>query len=97
MKTTELALKIIVNDNLSQALQNYLQNIINSLKEEEEKEYYKVRQSNIHSGIFNEEERKEIENYIAYCGWPRKLDNLIWCKMPVKLTRKGRAFYEKVV
>lgn len=66
MKTTELALKIIVNDNLSQALQNYLQNIINSLKEEEEKEYYKIRQSNIHSGIFNEEERKEIENYIAY-------------------------------
>ena len=33
----------------------------------------------------------------ANCGWPRKLDNLIWCKMPVKLTRKGRAFYEKVV
>ena len=31
------------------------------------------------------------------CGWPRKLDNLTWCKMPVKLTRKGRAFYEKVV
>ena len=31
------------------------------------------------------------------CGWPRKLDNLIWCKLPVKLTRKGRAFYEKVV
>ena len=20
------------------------------------------------------------------CGWPRKLDNLTWCKMPVKLT-----------
>ena len=33
----------------------------------------------------------------AVCGWPRKLDNLTWCKMPVKLTRKGRAFYEKVV
>ena len=31
------------------------------------------------------------------CGCPRKLDNLTWCKMPVKLTRKGRAFYEKVV
>ena len=31
------------------------------------------------------------------CGWPRKLDNLTWCKMPVKLTWKGRAFYEKVV
>ena len=30
-------------------------------------------------------------------GWPRKLDNLTWCKMPVKLTWKGRAFYEKVV
>ena len=22
----------------------------------------------------------------AECGWPRKLDNLTWCKMPVKLT-----------
>ena len=22
----------------------------------------------------------------ADCGWPRKLDNLTWCKMPVKLT-----------
>ena len=21
-----------------------------------------------------------------HCGWPRKLDNLTWCKMPVKLT-----------
>ena len=21
-----------------------------------------------------------------YCGWPRKLDNLTWCKMPIKLT-----------
>ena len=31
----------------------------------------------------------------AYCGWPQKLDNLTWCKMPVKLTRKRRAFYEK--
>ena len=31
------------------------------------------------------------------CGWPQKLDNLTWCKMPVKLTRKGRVFYEKVV
>ena len=20
------------------------------------------------------------------CGWPRKLDNLTWCKKPVKLT-----------
>ena len=20
------------------------------------------------------------------CGWPRKLDNLTWCKMPIKLT-----------
>ena len=34
---------------------------------------------------------------MTQCGWPRKLDNLTWCKMPVKLTRKGRAFYEKVV
>ena len=34
---------------------------------------------------------------LGVCGWPRKLDNLTWCKMPVKLTRKGRAFYEKVV
>ena len=31
-------------------------------------------------------------NYISLtsrkerCGWPRKLDNLTWCKMPVKLT-----------
>ena len=31
------------------------------------------------------------------CGLPRKLDNLTWYKMPVKLTRRGRAFYEKVV
>lgn len=22
----------------------------------------------------------------AHCGWPRKLDNLTWCKKPVKLT-----------
>ena len=21
-----------------------------------------------------------------FCGWPRKLDNLTWCKMPIKLT-----------
>ena len=24
--------------------------------------------------------------YSNDCGWPRKLDNLTWCKMPVKLT-----------
>ena len=23
---------------------------------------------------------------VEICGWPRKLDNLTWCKMPVKLT-----------
>ena len=23
---------------------------------------------------------------VCICGWPRKLDNLTWCKMPVKLT-----------
>ena len=23
---------------------------------------------------------------LILCGWPRKLDNLTWCKMPVKLT-----------
>ena len=33
-----------------------------------------------------EERRKMIEEYRAKCGWPRKLDNLTWCKMPVKLT-----------
>ena len=26
------------------------------------------------------------EDFDTYCGWPRKLDNLTWCKMPVKLT-----------
>ena len=26
------------------------------------------------------------EMQTALCGWPRKLDNLTWCKMPVKLT-----------
>lgn len=31
-------------------------------------------------------------NAFSLCGWPRKLDNLTWCKMPVKLTWKGRAF-----
>ena len=33
--------------------------------------------------------REEIVNLFAEsfkCGWPRKLDNLTWCKMPVKLT-----------
>ncbi len=24
------------------------------------------------------------------CGWPQKLDNLTWCKKPVKLTWKRR-------
>ena len=28
--------------------------------------------------------RKEQQGDL--CGWPRKLDNLTWCKMPVKLT-----------
>ena len=34
----------------------------------------------------------KTEHYIprddtpSLCGWPRKLDNLTWCKMPVKLT-----------
>ena len=22
--------------------------------------------------------------FAFFCGWPRKLDNLTWCKMPVK-------------
>ena len=66
MKTTEITLKIIVNENLSQAISSYLQTIIEDLKENEDREYYKIRQSNIHSGIFNEEERKEIENYLAF-------------------------------
>ena len=25
-------------------------------------------------------------HYLSKCGCPRKLDNLTWCKMPVKLT-----------
>ena len=48
---------------------------------------------------FTKEEKQEIWQYILetsipgtvklhrdFCGWPRKLDNLTWCKMPVKLT-----------
>ena len=34
----------------------------------------------------------EEDESVKKCGWPRKLDNLTWCKMPVKLTWKGRAF-----
>ena len=26
----------------------------------------------------------KADNNIFVCGWPRKLDNLTWCKMPVK-------------
>ena len=29
-------------------------------------------------------ERWPIEKLWAICGCPRKLDNLTWCKMPVK-------------
>ena len=43
------------------------------------------------------EVRIKIGQFFSYvCGRPRKLDNLTWCKMPVKLTRRGRAFYEIV-
>ena len=24
-----------------------------------------------------------VEKILDKCGWPRKLDNLTWCKMPV--------------
>ena len=33
------------------------------------------------------ENMQKMNDYMAEkCGWPRKLDNLTWCKMPVKLT-----------
>ena len=50
--------------------------------------------------IWSYEPHRDVITQISngnICGWPRKLDNLTWCKMPVKLTRRGRAFYEKVV
>lgn len=28
----------------------------------------------------------ELVKPSRFCGWPRKLDNLTWCKMPIKLT-----------
>ena len=48
-------------------------------------------------GLQEKKQSRSFNSIINDCGWPRKLDNLIWCKMSVKLTRKGRAFYEKVV
>ena len=34
----------------------------------------------------NFSEASNIANACGLCGWPRKLDNLTWCKMPIKLT-----------
>ena len=33
---------------------------------------------------FQEPSDKKLAD--CFCGWPRKLDNLTWCKMPIKLT-----------
>lgn len=66
IKTAEIKLKFIINDELINALKNYLDNIISNCTTEEEQEYYKQRKNNIHSKIINTDEQKEIENYIAY-------------------------------
>ena len=43
----------------------------------------------MHYYFVDQIERKILELLLIElleCGWPRKLDNLTWCKMPVKLT-----------
>lgn len=66
IRTTEIKLKFIVNDELIDALKNYLDKIIESCQTEEEKAYYSQRKSNIHARILNADEQKEVENYLAY-------------------------------
>lgn len=65
-KKAEIKLKFILNDDLIEALKNYEDSIIQQCKTEEEKEYYEERKSNIHSGIINTDEQRELENYLAY-------------------------------
>lgn len=82
-KKVEIKLKIIMNEELINAIKNYETAIIEQCNEKDQKNYYEERKNNIVSGITETDEIKEIENYIAsksgfngiageyYCNWKK--------------------------
>lgn len=65
-KTTAIEFKIIVNQDLFNALIAYLDQIANNCSSDDEREYYLERKIKLQSEVIDEEEKKEIENYLAY-------------------------------
>ena len=66
LKTTAIEFKIIVNQDLFNALIAYLDQIANNCSSDDERDYYLERKIKLQSEVIDEEEKKEIENYLAY-------------------------------